>query len=265
MDVITKKVAIVTGATAGIGLATAKILTKKGWTVYGTGRRNFDSDDFRYVCLDVNDSDGMKNFLQTVFDEHGRIDLVVNNAGFGIAGAIEDATVENIKAITDTNLVAVAVTCKHAIPFLKPTKGKIINVSSIGGLIPLPYQAMYSATKSAVEVFSRALATEVKPFGMTVTAVLPGDTKTDFGKARVTDSNPDSGNQQKMQRFVGKMERDENNGVSPDVVAKAICKAAEKKRSPLRVCIGFGGKTIAFLTRFLSVKTINSTVNKIYK
>lgn len=257
-----RKVVIITGAGSGIGKATAEMLVDKGFTVYGVDRKEVNE---RYRCFvaDVNDFAAMENVFKQVFDAEGRIDALVNNAGYGIAGAIEDASISNIENITKTNFIALAVGCKLIIPYLKQCKGRIVNIGSVGGTIPLPYQAMYSATKSAVEVFSRALATEVRPFGVRVTCVMPGDTKTDFTSSRVKEGETGD-NSAKMKKSIGKMEHDEQHGAPPSRVAKTVYKALVSKRRRLRMPVGSSSKLIVFLSKILPVKMVDYIVRKMY-
>lgn len=259
-----QKVAIITGASHGIGLATANRLADAGWKVYNISRSKCETDSFESFEADVNDNAKIAEIFELIFKKEGRIDAVVNNAGFGIAGAIEETKPENIDAIIKTNLSAVIKICGLAIPYLKQTNGRIVNISSVGGIIPLPYQACYSATKAGVEVFSRALATEVRPFKIGVTAILPGDTKTNFTQTRVIDSQDNSSNYQRMTKSINKMARDEQKGKSPDSVAKVVLKVLRKKRPPLRKTVGFLSKTEVFLTRLVSTKLLNFIVRKIY-
>ena len=179
--------------------------------------------------------------------------------GFGIAGAMDEASPENIQKIVDVNLTARCVLSGKAAALMKGHGGKIINVSSVGGIMPLPYQAMYSATKAGVEVFSRALANEVRPYEIKVCAVLPGDTKTGFTAARVCE-----GENGTAKKSVAKMARDEQKGKSPKCVAKVIYKVAKRKNPPLRVSVGGVSKLEVFLSRLFSVKFINFLIRKIY-
>lgn len=252
-----QKVAIVTGATSGIGLATANCLQKKGYKVYGIARKSKECG-FTCASADVRDYDRIKDIIKGIYEQEGRIDAFVNNAGFGIAGAVEEASAENIQAIIDVNLTAVCVLCSAVLPYMKEG-AKIINVSSVGGIIPLPYQAAYSATKAGVEIFSRALANEVKARKIRVCAVLPGDTKTSFTDARISE-----GENERAKRSVEKMAKDERHGKSPEVAAKVICRMIQKKRPPLRVTVGGLSKAEVFLSRILSTKVINFIVSKIY-
>lgn len=253
------KVVIITGATSGIGLATAKLFLGKGYVVYGVARRPYEGSDFTCYPADICDLTAMEEVFADVLRREGRIDVFVNNAGIGVAGAMDESTPESVKKIVDVNLTATCLLSGMAARYMKERGGHIINVSSVGGIMPLPYQAMYSATKAGVEVFSRALANEVKPYKIKVTAVLPGDTKTGFTAARVCE-----GESRAAKRSVEKMARDEQKGKSPDCVAKVIFKAAKKKRPPLRVAVGFVSKLEIFLSRFLSAKCLNSILNKMY-
>ena len=253
------KVAVITGATSGIGLATARLLLAKGFTVYGIARRDYFGSDFVCYPADICDLTAVEAILGDVVAREGGIDVFVNNAGIGVAGATEEISAESIKKITDVNLTATMVLCGKAAALMKERGGNIINVSSVGGIMPLPYQAAYSATKSGVEVFSRALANELKPYGIKVTAVLPGDTKTGFTSARITE-----GENGAARRSVAKMEHDESNGKSPESVAKVIYKVIKRKRPPIRICVGFISKLEVFLSRFLSVKCLNRILYSMY-
>lgn len=252
------KVAVITGATSGIGLATAELLTRKGFKVYGIARKPFEGC-FECFCADVCDYPAIDGILNEITAREGKIDLFINNAGMGIAGAMDEASPENVQKIVDVNLTALFVLSGKAVNAMKARGGKIINISSVGGIMPLPYQAMYSATKAGVEIFSRALANEVKPFNVKVTAVLPGDTKTGFTAARVCE-----GENGTAKKSVAKMARDEQKGKSPESVAKVIYKIAKRKNPPLRVSVGGVSKLEVFLSRLLSVKFLNFIIRKIY-
>ena len=252
-----QKVAVVTGATSGIGLCVANRLLKEGYKVYGIARREF-SGDFECFGADVRDHERCAEILRTICEREGKIDVLVNNAGMGVAGAIDEISAENIKTICDINLPAACTLCSLAIPYICGG-GKIINVSSVGGIIPLPYQALYSATKAGLEVFSRAIATELKPRKIKVCAVLPGDTKTGFTDARVCE-----GVNTRAKRSVKKMEHDEQHGKSPEYVAKIICKQIKRKNPPLRVSVGGMSKFEVFLAKILPLRFVNFIVSKIY-
>lgn len=260
------KVAIITGASSGIGYSIAKALFEKGCHVYNISRRECSYPEFSgQYCSDVNDGDRIENILAQIYEKEGKIDIFINNAGFGIGGAVEFASKENIYKQIETNLSAVVNLSRLSIRYLKQTKGNLINICSVGGVIPLPFQATYSATKAGVDVFSRALANEVRGYGIKVSAVLPGDTKTNFTRSRVIEN--DGGNEKtraKISKSIAKFEKDEERGKSPETVAKVIVKILNKKHPPLRVTVGFGYKTIVFLPRIVSTKFENAIVRKLY-
>jgi short-subunit dehydrogenase len=276
-------VIVITGATNGIGLATAKYLLEKGHTVYGIARHAYEGNDFVCYQADVNDSTAVSAIFEEIYHIEGHIDVLVNNAGFGIAGAIADASKEKMNAITQTNLVALADLCGKIIPYMRKNeigtknksvkkqspvnrgrRGTIVNISSVGGIMPLPYQAMYSATKAGVEVFSRALDNEVNDQKIRVCAVLPNDTKTGFTEARVVEANESAPNAERMRHSILKMEHDEQNGMPPLAVAKVVYKAISKRHPPLRMSVGFLSKLEVFLTRLLPVAVINKILKKMY-
>ena len=148
-----------------------------------------------------------------------------------------------------------------AIPYLKKSKGRLINISSVGGIIPLPYQAVYSATKAGVEIFSKAIANEVKADGVQVMTVLPGDVKTGFTNARVVET---SAKDDRAEKAIKKAEKEEQNGMTPEKVAKVVVKNIARKKMPLRKTIGGVYKLIIFASRFCSTRFLNWLVKKIY-
>ena len=260
------KVAVITGASSGIGFSIAKYFDKNGIIVYDISRTVKAHDEIKaaYSC-NVNDTEKVNEILNEIFEKEKKIDIFVNNAGFGIAGTIEKAKPENIYAITNTNLAAVMALSGLAVKYLKASGGgNIINISSVGGVIPLPVQAAYSATKAGVEVFSRALANEVKPYKIKVTTILPGDTKTSFTSSRIIDNDGNTKEQEKIAKSIKKVEKDEQTGKSPDTVGRAAVKILKKKNPPLRKTIGFFYKCAVFLPRILSTKLVNYIVRKLY-
>lgn len=257
------KVVIVTGASSGIGLATAKRLAAGGCRVYGIARRPFHDEAFECCQADVTDLASVERVLEEVYAREGRIDAVVNNAGMGIAGATEYATPENIKRIFDTNLTALVQISAAAVKYLKKSRGSLINVGSVAGELPIPFQACYSATKAGVLNFSLALDGEVRRFGVKVTCVQPGDTKTGFTAARVIEGGEaDYGG--RIGKSIGRMEHDEQHGKSPDSVAKAVQKALKKRRPPLKITVGGQYKLFVGLKKLLPARFVNFILRKLY-
>ena len=261
------KVAVITGASSGIGYSMAKYLYSEGVKVYDISLVTEKHDEVvKSYSADVNNTQKIEEILEEIYNENGHIDIFINNAGFGIAGAIMDASPDKIYNLVNTNLSAVIALSGKAIKFLKRSGGgRIINTCSVGGIIPLPFQATYSATKAGVEIFGRALANEVKPFNIKVTSVLPGDTKTGFTKNRIIENDGNNDAYRKnVEKSIKKVEKDEQTGKSPDSVGKMVVKLLKKKNPPLRKTIGFWYKCAVFLPRILPTKLVNYIVNKLY-
>ncbi len=265
-DRLKDKVAIITGASSGIGNATAKALFDAGVICYDISLVLSQNDFIKkgYAC-DVNNYERMGEIIDEIYAIEGHIDIFINNAGYGIAGAIEYSKPENIYKQIDTNLSSYIALSGIVMKYLKLSRGRLINISSVGGIIPLPYQATYSATKAGVEIFSRALANEVKEYGVKVTAILPGDTKTGFTAARVIDNEVnDKFQKDSIRKSIAKMEKDEEKGMSPSKIAKLIVKVLKRKHPPLRVTGGGIFKLVVFLPRIVSTKFVNRVVRKLY-
>lgn len=257
-------VAIVTGASSGIGLATAKMLNEKGVKVYGMAHGDFQAE-FEYVKCDVTDAEQVENAVKAVFEKEERIDLLVNCAGMGISGSVENSPNEKIKKIFDVNFFGTVNMCKASVPYMRKNGfGRIVNISSVAGELPIPFQTFYSATKASIESFSAGLGMEVKPFGIKVACVLPGDTKTGFTKAREKNPLDDESYGNRINKSVGQMEHDEQNGMTPESVAKVICKSLFKKNpKPINV-VGFKYKLFLFLNRILPRKLVYKILYDMY-
>ena len=259
-----KKVAIVTGASKGIGLATAKALAKSGYKVYGLSRTGTGEGDVVGVKADVTDKFSLEKVYADIYKKEGRIDLLVNNAGLGISGAVEFTTDEQVDKIISLNVCALEKSCRLALGYLRESKGKIINLSSVAGVLPIPFQTYYTLTKSAVLNFSRALDLEVRPLGVKVIAILPGDTKTSFTAARDKIEAGEEVYGDRIIRSVERMERDEQNGVPPEKVAKVIVNQANKKSPKPYVVVGFGYKFLVVLSRFLPTRLVDWILYRLY-
>lgn len=259
-----KKVVIVTGASKGIGLATAKAFAEKGFIVYGLSRSGVKENGINSVIVDVTDDNALSEVYADIFEKEGVIDVLVNNAGLGISGAVEFTTDDQVDKIMRLNLSALEKSCRRILKYLRLSKGRIINLSSVAGVLPIPFQTYYTATKSAVLNFSRALNMEVKPLGVKVLSVLPGDTKTNFTAAR--DKNQEGGEVygDRIDRSVKRMEHDEQNGVGPEKVAKVILKLATKKSPKPYAVVGFSYKFLVVLSRVLPQRLVDFILFKMY-
>jgi NAD(P)-dependent dehydrogenase (short-subunit alcohol dehydrogenase family) len=171
------RVVLVTGASSGIGLSCAAHLAERGFRVYGTSRRPAAGPESRVTMLtaDVTDDHSVEHLVGTVLDREQRLDIVVNNAGMALAGPVEKTSIEEAKRQLEVNFFGAFRVCCAALPAMRSQRsGYIVNIGSIGGLVALPYQAMYSASKFALEGLSESLRMEVRPFGVRVVIIEPG-------------------------------------------------------------------------------------------
>ena len=257
-----KRVVVVTGASSGIGKCTCEYLVNKDYVVYGLSRRKVASTFVSMKC-DVTDREAFKSVIDEIYKREGRIDVLVNNAGMGISGAVEYIDNDKTDMLFDVNTLACFNTCQICIPYLRETKGYIVNISSIAAVVPIPYQTAYSASKAAINLFSESLRLELKDSGIKVTAIMPGDTKTGFTQARVKeDSHNNYGD--KLAKSVARMEHDEQNGKSPMTVAKEIEKVINKKNPKALVSVGFEYKCAYMLTKILPKRLFLFIVDRIY-
>lgn len=236
------QVILITGASSGFGKISAQMLSEQGHIVYGTSRKALaDMGNVRMLVVDVTCPISIRKATEQILIEQGRIDVLVNNAGMGISGALELATEEEVSKQMDTNFFGVVNMCREVLPMMrKVRKGKIINISSIGGVMGIPYQGFYSASKFAVEGYSEALALEVYPFGVRVCLVEPGDFKTGFTDNRnvseLTVRDDDYGNS--FSKSLEIIEKEERNGCHPRKLGAAICKIVRRKNPPFRTKVG---------------------------
>ena len=259
------KTAIVTGGTSGIGKAAALALKNDGWTVYELSRRLTGTEGINHITADITDESGVAAAVEQVVSAEGHIDLVVNNAGFGISGAVEFTDTEDAKRLFDTDFFGMVRINRLIIPIMrKQGGGKIINISSVAAPIPIPFQTYYSAAKAAVNSYTMALANEVRPFKIGVCAVQPGDIKTGFTSARQKNTLGDDVYGGRIARSVCRMERDEQNGISPEVIGSLTAKIARKKRVKPLYTAGISYKFFIFLVHILPANILNRLVGLIY-
>lgn len=242
-----RKVVLVTGGSSGIGAACARRLAERGHRVYGTSRRPAEAPAgaaraFTLLPMDVTDAASVQAAVDRVLAEAGRIDVVVNNAGIGYAGAVEDTSLAEARATFETNFFGALRVCKAVLPAMRAQgAGLIVNVSSIGGLMGLPYQGLYSASKYALEGLSEALRIEVRPFGVRVVLVEPGDIRTAFTANRRSvqrAEDPASPYREQYRRTLARIEADEVGGAPPEVVARTVARIVANPRPRLRYVVG---------------------------
>lgn len=262
---IIKKVAIITGASSGIGLTTAKMFVQKGYTVYGLAYNPFETTDFNYMVCDVTNEQTVNAVVTEIFNKEGQIDVLINCAGMGISGSVENSPNDKIHKIFDVNFFGTVNMCKAVVPFMrKNNSGHIVNISSVAGELTIPFQTFYSSTKAAIESFSTGLMMEVKPFGIKVACVLPGDTKTGFTAAREKNPADDQSYGNRINKSIGTMEKDEQNGMTPESVAKVIFKICTKKNPKIMNVVGFKYKLFCLLNKILPRRLVNKILYSMY-
>ncbi len=258
-------VALVSGGSSGIGLSCAEALLRAGWRVYTLSRRGGGPDRAVPLAGDVTVPDQCAAAVRRVTEETGRLDLLVNCAGFGISGAAEFTPVEEARRQLEVNLLGTANLCSAAIPVFREQKGgRIINISSVAAVTPIPFQAWYSVSKAGINAYTMALANEVRRFGISVSAVMPGDTRTGFTDARKKSAAGDEVYGGAISRSVSRMEKDERGGVSPDKVAAKVLRLARKKRVGPLYAVGFVYGLCVLLMRILPSALANRILGMLY-
>lgn len=259
------KVALVTGGSSGIGLAAVNALSEAGVTVYETSRRDIALKNAVHLPGDVTDEAAMGRVVKTVLDKEGRIDILVCCAGFGISGAVEFTTSEAAKRQLDVNFFGVVNTVKAVLPHMRRRRsGRIVVVSSVAGTISIPFQTYYSVSKAALNSYVAALRNELRPYGVTATAVMPGDIATGFTDAREKSPVGDDEYGGRISRSVSRMERDERGGMRPETAGAYIRKMALRRSVPPSSSIGFSYKALVMLTRLLPARLVSRVVYMLY-
>jgi oxidoreductase, putative len=259
------KVILLTGASSGIGKDTAKYLAKEGYKVYAGARRVNEMEELKEfgivpLSLDVTKEDSIKDAIDTIIQEENRIDVLINNAGYGSYGAVEDVTIDEAKAQFEVNLFGLAKLTKEVLPYMRQQKsGRIINVASMGGRLVSFMGAWYHATKYAVEAFSDALRMEVGQFGIDVSIIEPGGIKTNFGHIaadKLENSAKGGAYESSAKKAADGMRKQYSGNMmsNPVVVSKAISKAVNSRRPRPRYLIGFGAKPLVFLKAVLPTR-----------
>ena len=258
-------IALVTGASSGIGLVTAKALRQDGYRVFGTSRKPManTADGITMLICDVTDDASVQSVVDDIVSREGRIDLLVNNAGIGLLGAAEESTTEQAKAVFDVNVFGTIRMTNAVLPVMRrKRKGRIINLSSILGLIPAPFNALYASTKHAVEGYSESLDHEVRTQGIRIVLVEPGVTRTSFEENITRPDRPltiydtvRTNAEKLMREIVAK-------GDAPEIVAKAVVTAANAVSPKRRYTAGKSAGQVRFLRRFLPEAMVDKSLRK---
>ena len=257
-------VALVTGASSGIGLVTAQALVNAGYRVFGTSRKPVaSSPDVTMLVCDVTDEASVQALIEEIMRQASRIDLVVNNAGVGLLGGAEESSIGQAQRLFDVNVFGVARVVNAVLPIMRKQKsGRIINMSSILGLIPSPFNAFYASTKHAIEGYSESLDHEVRAFGIRVLLVEPGVTRTSFEENLTRADQPLPAYAAERARSENLMRKWVEAGDPPQVVADTVVKAATARKPKLRYSAGKQSRQVRSLRRFMPERLVDSILRK---
>src|SRR4051812_29936673 len=266
MDKIDRKIAIVTGASSGIGEATAKRLAQAGYKVYGTSRRGAQApkQTFEMLSLDVTSDESVDAAVSEVIRRDGRIDLLVNNAGFGVApAAAEESSIAQARAIFETNFFGLIRMTRAVVPHMRRQgHGRIINIGSVLGFLPMPYGALYAATKHAVEGYSESLDHELRTRGIRVCIVEPAYTKTQFD-ANFLAADAKLDEYREVRALLNKVIKEVMaTADGPSVVADVVLEAAIADHPKLRYAAGRLAKRLRLLRRFAPAGLVDAGIRK---
>lgn len=263
------KIVLITGASSGLGAAIAGYLAAKGYIVYGASRSLPQGPPaFRPIVMDVNDDQSVQQAVSVILQEQGRIDVLINNAGLGIAGPVEHLLLADVKKVFDTNLFGVLRTCQAVLPSMRSSgSGLIINISSIGSETGLPYRGAYSASKAAVDRLTEALRMELAPFGINACYLQPGGIRTDINKNRIMTSlaagSPYKGS---FDRCYDIVNESVSGGLDTAVFGPVVEKIIESRK--VKRCYRVGKpmeKLSVFLKRILPGSTYERLISNHYK
>lgn len=264
-----KKVILITGASSGMGKVFAQDLAKEGHIVYGAARRTDLLDDLKKkgvqtIPLDVTDDASMKSCVQTILEKEGRIDVLVNNAGYGSYGTIEEVSMEEAKRQLDVNVFGLARMTQLVLPGMRNQKsGTIINISSIGGKIATPFGAWYHASKFAVEGMSDSLRLEVAPFGIDVVVIEPGGVKSEWSTIaydNLIKTTENTAYKDMADKFKKAFETTVAKNAEPEVISRLVSKAIAAKRPKTRYVGGYMAKPVLFLRKWLGDRTMDKVL-----
>lgn len=280
-----QRVAIVTGSSSGIGYATSLLLARKGFYTYASAR-NIDKSSslqsiadaerlpLKLIQLDVTDDISVKNAIETIVSEKGRIDVLVNNAGYGLFGAFEDLSVDEIKAQFETNFFGVVRVTQRVLPIMRTkhadeyddSDGVIINVSSLNGHVAFPVISAYVSTKFALEGLSESIAYELEPFGIKVILIEPGAIGSSFMKGSVMSNRAldrKSPYSELVQKVRFKISSDHENATQPEEVAKTIVQAILNEKPEFRYLVGSDAATLMEARKNMSYSDFHHMIQKI--
>lgn len=257
------KTLIITGGSSGIGRATALLFSERGWKVYELSRHGASTDGIVHIDCDVTRAELCREAVAQVLAQEQRVDLLISNAGMGVAGSVEFTPDEELHRQMDVNFFGAMNIVRAILPQMRAQRGgRIIFVSSIAAVFSIPYQAYYSASKAALNAVALALQNEVREFGIDVCCLLPGDVKTGFTAAR---QKVHAGAEvyRHMQKSVETMEHDEQTGLSPDQMARRLWRMGNSRWVWIYQTTGWY-KLLALLEKLLPKTLVNRVVGWLY-
>ncbi|SNS19324.1 oxidoreductase [Rhodococcoides kyotonense] len=269
----TTRVALVTGASSGIGEATAIELVQAGFTVYGAARRvdrmkHLTGSGIIPIAMDVTDEDSMTAGIEKIVGAQGRVDVLVNNAGYGSYGAVEDVPLDEARAQFEVNVFGAARLTQLVLPHMRTQRsGTIVNVTSMGGKVTTPLGAWYHATKFALEALSDCLRAEVAPFGIDVVIIEPGGIRSEWAgiaaeKVRAVSSTGPYSVQGNAVADSLASESTQKRSSPPQLIGKTIAKAAKARRPKTRYAVGYGAKPIIFMHDVLPDRAYDAFIRR---
>ena len=260
----TKQVVLITGASSGIGKAIAGNLVERGDVVYGTSRdpsRNADAPGARQLPLDVLSDESVHACVRAVLEESGRLDALINNAGYALTGALEEASVGEAQEQFETNFFGMARMVKATLPVMRRQGvGRIINIGSLAGVMAVPFLGFYSATKHALEGYTEALRHEVRPFNIRVSLIEPGFIRTGLGKNSRTPRDFIGEYDPWRVRALESITRYINTGPDPEIVARCVLRAIESKRPKTRYKAGREAMQVILLRRLVPASVFEKLI-----
>ncbi|GAB2657232.1 oxidoreductase [Flavihumibacter cheonanensis] len=263
------KVVLITGASTGIGKTTAILLAQNNYIVYAAARRIEKMKELEYwgiriIGMDVTDDFSLNFGIHQILKKEKQIDILINNAGYGGYGAIEDVAMEDAKRQLEVNLFSAARLMQLVLPKMRENKfGKIVNISSIGGKFATPYGGWYHASKFALEALSDSLRNEVKQFGIDVIVVEPGGVKSEWASITIDNlkkSSIDSVYKEGVDKFAQFLEKSSKNNSEPEVIAKLILKGIESKKPKFRYVGGYNAKMAVVARKLLSDQVFDTVI-----
>ncbi len=247
-------VALITGASSGIGLLTAQALRRRGYRVFGTSRKPLadTADGAEMLVCDVTDDASVQSAVAEVMRRAWRIDLLVNNAGFGVEGPAEESSIAQVHSLFDTNFYGLVRMTNAVLPNMRAQgSGRILNVGSVAGIVPMPFGSYYAATKHAIEGYSESLDHEVRGFGIRVAVIEPAATRTSFESSTIPSDKPNAVYAASRAKYKVAFDKAMTAAVAPDGVAETIVLAAQDSAPRLRYPSGKQARQLSFVRRFL--------------